>query len=103
MTLAAVEFLRRFLLHVLPAGFMRIRHYGFLANRCRRDKLERCRQLLPAAPPPSPPSLSTEPTTPRDRARQCPQCRSATMIRVRVFGPGQEPAFLAIQPSPDTS
>ena len=103
MTLAAVEFLRRFLLHVLPAGFMRIRHYGWLANRCRRDKLQRCRQLLPAAPPPSPPSLAAEPATPRDRARQCPQCRSGTMICVRVFGPGQEPAFLAIPPSPDTS
>ncbi len=41
MTLAAVEFLRRFLLHILPAGFMRIRHYGFLANRCRRRATKR--------------------------------------------------------------
>ena len=48
MTLGAVQFLRRFLLHVLPKGFMRIRHYGFLANRCRKVKLERCRELLAA-------------------------------------------------------
>ena len=48
MTLTASEFTRRFLLHVLPAGFMRIRHYGFLANRCRSEKLARCRKLLAA-------------------------------------------------------
>jgi hypothetical protein len=46
MSLDAVEFLRRFVLHVLPSGFVRIRHYGFLANRCRRAKLQRCRALL---------------------------------------------------------
>ena len=42
MTLKAVEFIRRFLLHVLPAGFVRIRHYGFLANRVCREKLALC-------------------------------------------------------------
>jgi hypothetical protein len=46
MTLQAEEFIRRFLLHVLPKGFMRIRHYGFLSNRNRQIKLHRCRQLL---------------------------------------------------------
>ena len=46
MTLKAIEFIRRFLLHVLPAGFVRIRHYGFLANRVCREKLELCRALL---------------------------------------------------------
>jgi len=46
MTLEAVEFIRRFLLHVLPKGFMRIRHYGFLANRCKRENLAKCRKLL---------------------------------------------------------
>ena len=51
MTLAVCEFTRRFLLHVLPRGFVRIRHYGFLANRSRQQKLELCRRLLttPAA------------------------------------------------------
>ena len=48
MTLKAIEFIRRFLLHVLPAGFVRIRHYGFLANRVCREKLELCRDLLAA-------------------------------------------------------
>ncbi len=46
MTLEAVEFIRRFLLHVLPKGFMRIRHYGFLANRYKRENLSQCRRLL---------------------------------------------------------
>src|SRR5262249_30236781 len=46
MTLSAEEFLRRFLQHVLPRGFVKIRHYGLLANRGRADKLERCRRLL---------------------------------------------------------
>jgi hypothetical protein len=54
MTLAAGEFIRRFLLHTLPDGFHRIRHYGFLANGHRRTKLACCRQLL-AASPPAPP------------------------------------------------
>ncbi len=58
MTLDAGEFLRRFLLHILPQGFMRIRHYGLLANRSRRTLLESCRQLLEVpseTPPPAPP------------------------------------------------
>jgi hypothetical protein len=46
MTLTAVEFMRRFLLHVLPSGFHRIRSYGFLANRHRTEKLARCRHLV---------------------------------------------------------
>jgi len=40
-TLEAVEFIRRFILHVLPKGFMRIRHYGFLANRCKRENFSK--------------------------------------------------------------
>ena len=52
MTLPAIEFLRRFLLHVLPTGFVRIRHYGFLANRVCREKLARCRALLEVEQPP---------------------------------------------------
>ena len=46
MTLSATEFIRRFLLHVLPLGFHRTRYYGFLGNRHRTDKLAQCRQLL---------------------------------------------------------
>ena len=51
MTLDAVEFIRRFLLHVLPRRFVRIRHYGLLANRCRRDNITRCRELIGADVP----------------------------------------------------
>lgn len=57
MTLSAQEFMRRFLLHVLPGGFHRIRHYGLLANGCRKTKLATARQLLglrPSAPTPAP-------------------------------------------------
>src|SRR5205814_6981032 len=52
MTLAAVEFVRRFLTHVLPSGFVRVRHYGLLANRHRQEKLARCRELLGMLAPP---------------------------------------------------
>ena len=45
-TIEAVEFIRRFLLHVLPKGFMRFRHYGFLANRCKRENLSKYHQFL---------------------------------------------------------
>ena len=51
MTLAATEFLRRFFLHVLPKGFVRIRAFGFLANRFRTQSLVLCRQLLAVSPP----------------------------------------------------
>ena len=46
MTLEATEFIRRFLLHVLPSGFVKIRHFGFLANRCRQENILLSRQLL---------------------------------------------------------
>jgi len=82
MTLDAGEFMRRFLLHTLPDGFHRIRHYGFLANGHRRAKLAHCRQLL-AAPPPAPPA----PADYRERYRQltgvsfdiCPCCGGAML------------------------
>ena len=50
MTLTATEFLRRFFLHVLPRGFVRIRHFGFLANRFRVAQVIFCRQLLAKCP-----------------------------------------------------
>ena len=60
MTLTALEFVRRLLLHVLPTGFMRIRHYGILANRHRHEKLALCRRLLGAG-------SATEPESPGDK------------------------------------
>ena len=50
MSLDAVEFIRRFLLHVLPSGFVKIRHFGFLSNRNRKRMVQHCRKLLPPAP-----------------------------------------------------
>ena len=71
MTLSGEELIRRFLLHVLPKGFMRVRHFGFLANRCRARCLELIRAAL-AAPAPQP---ATEPaaTAPFD-GYPCPAC-----------------------------
>jgi len=68
MTLGTDEFIRRFLLHVLPRGFHRIRHYGLLASGGRRDNLARARELL-AAPPPVAPGDTTEPS---DYRPPCP-------------------------------
>ena len=56
MELCVHEFIRRFLLHVLPKGFVRIRHYGLLANRSRRRCIARCRELLAATGPPAAPA-----------------------------------------------
>ena len=55
MTLAVDEFIRRFLIHVLPSGFHRIRHYGLLANGGRADNIARARQLLNVPEPPRQP------------------------------------------------
>src|SRR5208282_6658925 len=60
MTLSADEFIRRFLLHVLPNGFQRIRYYGFLGNRHRQQKLDQCRRLLGMPMPDQPPAAPVE-------------------------------------------
>jgi hypothetical protein len=78
MALPGVEFLRRFLQHVLPRGFTRLRHYGFLANRARATKLAECRLRLGATMPEGPPA-SVAPCTDRDDG--CPACRSGRLIR----------------------
>jgi|SRR5215471_7905151 len=70
MTLAAEEFIRRFLLHVLPKGLVRIRHYGWMANRCRSERVALCRALL--APEPQAPVTATATEPPR--GRRCPVC-----------------------------
>src|SRR3546814_4351104 len=78
MTLAADEFIRRFLLHALPRGFHRIRHYGLLASARRKDHLERARRLLNVAPAPA----DDPPDEPE--AQLCPCC-GGTMIIIEVF------------------
>jgi Putative transposase/Transposase zinc-binding domain len=102
MTLEAEEFIRRFLVHVLPSGFQRIRYYGFLGNRYRQQKLARCRQLLgmAAAKPP----VSDAGTDYRDRyeeltgnsLRRCPRCERGHMVVVQILprSVSQAPAFI---------
>ena len=81
MTLNAEEFIRRFLLHTIPAGYQRIRHYGLYANRNRQANLELCRQLLQA---PSASGLSTPGKASAElieAASRCPSCKQGTMLR----------------------
>ena len=90
MKLKAVEFLRRFLQHVLPAGFVRIRHYGFLANRVCREKLELCRTLLAALTTPQPvgAELASEPEWTTESGPEphiCPACGEGRMVIVETF------------------
>ena len=89
MTLEANEFMRRFLLHVLPSGFHRIRHYGLFANAGRRENLARVRTLLQAVP--AAPAEPTEAEAPAGTAPPtfvCPDC-GAAMIVIETFGRGQ--------------
>ena len=109
-TLPADEFLRRFLLHVLPKGFTRIRHYGLLASRTKNELLPRCRQLLGAAEPPA----AQEKTTAEwllqllgvDVTR-CPQCGQRPLERTELpplrSRPAPARAALAVKPLEDTS
>ena len=93
MCLDVDEFIRRFLLHVLPSGFQRIRHYGLLANCCRAVKLARCRQLLDAPAPAV--KLPDAALDYRDRyerltgksLRDCPKCGQGHMICIETFLP----------------
>jgi hypothetical protein len=85
MTLDAVEFLRRFLLHVLPRGFVRIRHYGFLANRARQTKLRRCRELLHVPEPAPAPAETSDESADANSGPACPSCRVGHMERVRLL------------------
>ena len=104
MTLDADEFIRRFLLHVLPDGFQRIRYYGFLGNRYREEKLSRCRQLLgmPANPPPAEESKDY-----RERheeltgcsLRECPFCHQGRMVTVAILLPSPDRQTLIMDTS----
>jgi len=83
MTLATDEFIRRFLLHVLPRGFHRIRHYGLLASGGRRANLARARELL-AVPPTLPPLSPDGALEPADQRPPCPCC-GGRMILIETF------------------
>jgi hypothetical protein len=95
MTLSADEFIRRFLLHVLPKGFHRIRHYGLLASASCKANIARARQLMDAPMPPVAPPMehhnnTADPDTTTDHRPPCPCC-GGRMVIVEVFARGAAP------------
>jgi hypothetical protein len=85
LTLSAEEFLRRFVQHVLPRGFVKIRHYGLLANRHRKEKLALCRQLLlPLAAQPLPTETQEDAVIEPAQAQHCPRCGGRRFIRIEL-------------------
>ena len=95
MTLATDEFIRRFLLHVLPTGFHRIRHYGLLASSNRKTSIARARELLAVAPPPD----DDTPEEPVDTRPPCPCC-GGRMITVDTFERWMQPRAPPPAPQP---
>lgn len=84
------EFIRRFLMHVLPKGLMRIRHYGLLANRCRKGSLDRIRKIL------AQPATAIEKQKLDERAKYpCPKCHRGHLIPTRMLNPVWKPVPLA--------
>ena len=109
MTLAPHEFIRRFLLHVLPKGFHRIRHYGLLANGGRAENIAKARALLGvssvAGADGAGAAQNAEPDGPRVLPRPCPCC-GGRMIIIEVFARGSKPRYAAPATAPawmDTS
>ena len=100
MTLAPGEFIRRFLMHVLPAGFHRIRHYGLFANSRRADNVARARQLL-NVPAPQPKPCAAEPVDPCEPqalAQPCPCC-GGRLIVIETFARGSSPRHRPTAPA----
>jgi hypothetical protein len=105
MTLPGAEFLRRFLLHVLPPGFQRIRHYGLFTNRYRAQNLDLCRELLVGPRShllPSQRQMQTAVTAIVETAARCPRCGRGVMIRVLEIPAIRWPA-VAPPSAPDSS
>jgi hypothetical protein len=90
MTLAIGEFIRRFLLHVLPTGFHRIRHYGLFASGKRVDMIAKARQLLGLAPPAAEDAVEIDPAAPQVLTHPCPCC-GGRMIVIETFEAGCQP------------
>jgi hypothetical protein len=79
MTVSAQEFMRRFLLHVLPRGFVRIRHFGVLANHCRSASIDLCRKLLAMAP-----LVRSSDSAPSNPSWLCPRCQAPLIVMLRL-------------------
>ena len=102
MTLPAEEFLRRFMQHVLPQGFVKVRHYGLLANRCREQRLHECRRLLwPAAVATKTAGDAATRIEPAPRPC-CPSCGSERIVR-RALDPAAAAPTPAVASPSDTS
>jgi hypothetical protein len=105
MTLGLDEFLRRFCLHILPAGFVKIRHYGLLSNRGRQERIAQARALLAQSAAPVA-TASASATHEEDRAvvKSCPHCGSPRLSLVAIYHkPRQIPASLLPRPVPEDS
>jgi hypothetical protein len=94
MTLTTGEFIRRFLIHVLPSGFHRIRHYGLLASGTRADNIARARRLLDvaAAQPQAGDTDHAEANEPKSPEHLCPCC-GGRMIVIETFQRGSSPRY----------
>ena len=90
MTLGAGEFIRRFLIHVLPAGFHRIRSYGLFANGARAENIARARELLKTPAPQNQPDGAADRDDPHTLSQPCPCC-GGRMIIIETFEPGCSP------------
>ena len=94
MRLATGEFIRRFLIHVLPDGFHRIRHYGLFASASRKRNLEKIRQLLGAGPSAETEATDTDPAPPLTLREPCPDCGGVMGI-IETFQHGERPVTRA--------
>lgn len=106
MTLGLDEFLRRFCLHLLPARFVKIRHYGLLANRGRQERLGQARALLGAGTAPVVPAAQAAAGSAAEQdpaaVRNCPHCGSVRLSLVDIYHTRQQiPGFLLPPPVPD--
>ena len=101
MTLATHEFIRRFLSHVLPSGFHRIRYYGLLASAFRADNIARARKLLavPMLPIDAVKAASTDANEPQTPKHPCPCC-GGRMIIIEIFRRGCSPRYRPAPPTP---
>jgi hypothetical protein len=99
MTLATDEFIRRFLIHVLPTGFHRIRHYGLFANGSRADHIAQARKLLAVPTPKRKADQAADATEPTALSHPCPCC-GGRMIIIERFERGSTPRY---RPTPPTA